>query len=206
MARRQPACWSFCAMAQAMLRLLARPKITAVFCVSVTCSSRGDSVLYVQLLLIWRWPKWFSDAVEGFLDFFYGIAEDDRAAVGAAHGAIGFREGGEEPFHLCLVEWHVDFDGGVAGGGGGNFGLQRFDGDGGVFALDAVENFGEEFFGVAAGDACGRCLDRNAARAHRPDFEAVGAQLFGYFFVDGELPRRKLENHGHEHALAFDFS
>jgi len=28
--------------------------------------------------------------VEGFLDFFYGIAEDYGAAVGAAHGAIGF--------------------------------------------------------------------------------------------------------------------
>src|SRR5712664_3203129 len=39
MPRRQPACWSFCAMAQAMLRLLAKPKITAVFCESVTCSS-----------------------------------------------------------------------------------------------------------------------------------------------------------------------
>src|ERR1700681_3645670 len=35
MVRRQPACCSFCAMAQAMLRLLARPKITAVFCGSV---------------------------------------------------------------------------------------------------------------------------------------------------------------------------
>src|SRR5229473_1380429 len=39
MPRRQPACWSFCAMAQAMLRLLAKPKITAVFCESVTFSS-----------------------------------------------------------------------------------------------------------------------------------------------------------------------
>src|SRR6267378_7691202 len=91
-----------------------------------------------------------SNALEGFLDFFYGIAKDYRAAVGAAHGAIGFGEGGEKPFHFGLVERHVDFDGGVAGGGGGDFGSQGFDGDGGVFALDAVENFGEEFFGVAA--------------------------------------------------------
>src|SRR6266478_4352196 len=97
-----------------------------------------------------------SNAVEGFLDFFYGIAEDYGAAVGAAHGAIGFGEGAEEPFHFCLVQGHVYFYGGVAGGGGGDFGLQRFDGDGGVFAFDAVEDFGEEFFGVAAGDASGR--------------------------------------------------
>src|ERR1700675_2861742 len=127
MARRQPACWSFCAMAQAMLRLLARPKITAVFCGSVTVSSQGDSVLYVQLLLIWRWPGWFSNAVEGFLDFFYGVAEDYRAAVGAAHGTIGLGQGAEQPFHFRLVERRVDFYGGVAGGGGGDFGLQRFD-------------------------------------------------------------------------------
>src|SRR6202790_1859733 len=184
MARRQPACWSFCAMAQAMLRLLAKPKITAVFCGSVTGSSRGDSVLYVQLLLIWRWPERFSNAVEGFLDFFYGVAEDYWAAVGATHRAIGFGEGGEEPFHFGLVERHVDFDGSVAGGRSGNFGLQRFDGDGGVFALDAVENFGEEFFRVAASDACGRGLNRHAARAHGLDFETVGAYLFGDFLVD----------------------
>src|SRR6266404_1915667 len=135
-----------------------------------------------------------SNAVEGFLDFFYGIAEDYGTAVGAAHGAIGFGEGGEEPFHFCLVERHVDFDGGMAGGGGGDFGLQRFDGDGGVFALDTVENFGEEFFGVAAGNARGSSLNRYAARAHGLDFEAVGTELFSDFFVDDELARGKLED------------
>src|SRR5712692_3515129 len=82
--------------------------------------------------------KHSSDAVEGALDFFYGIAENYRAAVGAAHGAIGLGERGEEPFHFGLIERHVDFDGGVARGGGGDFSLQRFNGDGGVFALDAV--------------------------------------------------------------------
>src|SRR6266852_3577851 len=147
-----------------------------------------------------------SNAVESFLDFFYGIAKDYRAAVGAAHGAIGFCEGGEEPFHFGLVERHVDFDGGVARGGGGDFGLQRFDGDGGIFALDAVENFREQFFRVAAGDAGRSGLNRYAARAHGLDFETVGAELFGDFFVDDQLARGQLENHGHEHALAFDSS
>src|SRR5579864_8095389 len=175
MARRQPACCSFCAMAQAMLRLLAKPKITAVLCDSVTVSSQGDSVLYVQLLLIWRWPAWFSNAAEGFLNFSYGVAEDYGAAVRAAHGAIGLGEGSEEPFHFRLVERHVDFDGRVARGRRGDFGLQRFDGDGRVFALDAVENFGEEFFGVAARDARGSGLDGDAARAHEFDFKTVGA-------------------------------
>jgi hypothetical protein len=39
MASRQPASLSFCAMAHAMLRLLASPNITAVFCVSFTTTS-----------------------------------------------------------------------------------------------------------------------------------------------------------------------
>src|SRR5712672_1169868 len=109
MARRQPACWSFCAMAQAMLRLLASPKITAVLCGSITCSSRGDSVLYVQLLFIWRRPA-FSDAMEGLLNFFYRIAEDHRPAVRAAHGTVGFGQRRQEPIHFSLVQRHVDFD------------------------------------------------------------------------------------------------
>ncbi len=49
-------------------------------------------------------------------------------------------------------------------------------------------------------------MNRYAARAHGLDFEAVGAQFFGDFFVNDELARGKLEDHGHEHALAFDFS
>ena len=146
------------------------------------------------------------NAVEGAFDFFYGIAKDDGAAVGAAHGAIGFGEGGEEPLHFCLIERHVDFDGGVAGGAGGDFGLQRFDGDGGVFAFDAVENFGEKFFGVVAGDAGGNRLNCDAARAHGLDLEAVGGEFVGDFFIDDELARREFENHRHKHALAFDFA
>src|SRR5229473_2748679 len=115
-----------------------------------------------------------SNAVESFLDFFYGIAKDYRAAVGAAHGAIGFGEGGEKPFHFGLVERHIDFDGGVARGGGGDFGLQCLDGDGGVFALDAVENFGEELLRVVRSDSRGSGLNGDAARAHGLDFETVG--------------------------------
>src|SRR5260370_6976491 len=70
-----------------------------------------------------------SDAVEGFLDFFYGIAEDHRAAVGAAHGAIGFGEGGEEPLHFGLVERHVAFDARLAPVAAGAFSLHPFAGE-----------------------------------------------------------------------------
>ena len=34
----------------------------------------------------------------------------------------------------------------------------------------------------------------------------LARKLFGNFFVDDQLARRKLENHGHQHALALDFS
>ena len=120
--------------------------------------------------------------MEGALDFFYGIAQDYRAAVRAAHRAIGFGEGAEQPFHFCLVERHVDFDGGVTRGGRRDFRLQRFDGNRGVFALDAVENFGQKLFGVAVGYARGNGLDRDAARTHGFDLEAVGAKALRQFF------------------------
>jgi len=51
----------------------------------------------------------------------------------------------EKPFHFCVVERHIYFDGGVARGGRGDFCLERFDGDGGVFSVEAIENFGEHF-------------------------------------------------------------
>src|SRR5258708_12574373 len=54
------------------------------------------------------WPlhrqmRFISNALEGFLDFFYGIAEDYGTAVGSCHWAIGFCQRAEEPFHFCLV-------------------------------------------------------------------------------------------------------
>src|SRR5258708_38481802 len=115
-------------MAQAMLRLLAKPKITAVFCGSVTGSFRrgiaarcdkfcgfrrqlgcakahpynfcgaasGSRQRIVRAIAFYlEMATNFSNAVEGFLDFFYGVAEDYGSAVGATHGAIGLGEGAE---------------------------------------------------------------------------------------------------------------
>src|SRR5580704_3406617 len=105
MASCQPSAWSFCAMAQAMLRLLARPKITAVFFVSVIFQAAPNC--FAVLIL---------NAVEGAFDFFHGVAEDDGTTVRAAHRAISFGECGEEPLHFDLVERHIHFDRGVARG------------------------------------------------------------------------------------------
>ena len=146
------------------------------------------------------------NSVKGTFNFFYGIAKDDRAAVRAAHGAVGFGERVEKPFHFCVVERHIDFDGGVAGGGRGDFRLERFDGDRGVFAVEAVENFGEEFFGVGVLDSGWDGLDGDAARAHGFDFETVGGHFFGDFLEDDDLARGEFENERHEHALRFDIA
>src|SRR6266436_5896718 len=162
MARRQPACCNFCAMAHAMLRLLASPKITAVFCPSLILESsvvsyqfsvkRQIRLLFGVACCAFAWPVFScrshteSNAMEGFLDFFHGIAKHDGPAVRAAHRAIGFCKRGEQPFHFRLVERHVDFDRRMARGRRRNFCLQRFDGNGCVFALDAVENFRQKFF------------------------------------------------------------
>ena len=59
-----------------------------------------------------------SEALEGALDVFVGVAEGDGAAVGAGGGVFGFAEFGEQPVDLCGVEGLVDLDRSVAGDAG----------------------------------------------------------------------------------------
>src|SRR5580765_2895571 len=117
MARRQPAAASFCAIAHAMLRLFARPKITAVFCDSLIRS-------------VSKWPGYSpastgcrleagatkSNSMKRFLDFLYRITKDHGPPVRAAHRTIRFRKRAKQPFHFRLIERHVHLDGRVARG------------------------------------------------------------------------------------------
>src|SRR5579871_5428826 len=214
-------------MAQAMLRLLARPKMTAVFCESlmrfISLTQRSNFLCYSKLAQVLKLRSLGPQAdlrmttfktkqaqqlnsMKGAFNFFYGIAQDDGPAVRAAHGAISFCERVEQPFHFCVIERHVHLNGGVASGGRGDFRLKRFDGDGGVFAVDAVENFGEKFFGVGCLDASRHGLNSDAARAHGLNFETVGRQFFCDFLEDDDLARREFEDKRHEHALRFNFA
>ena len=62
------------------------------------------------------------------------------------------------------------------------------------------------FSASGASHARGNGLNRHAPRAHRLDFETVGASSSAIFSKIDHLPRRKLQNHRHQHALALDFS
>jgi hypothetical protein len=62
------------------------------------------------------------DTVKSFFDFFDRVSQNYGPTVRAAHGAICFSQGRKEPFHFGLVQRHIDFDSGMAGGGGSNFG------------------------------------------------------------------------------------
>ncbi len=96
------------------------------------------------------------DSLERLLNVLNRIPQYDRPAVRAGHGVVGFRQFGEEPVHFVLLEGHVDFDGGVAGDGGGDAGCGSFPGSG--IALRAR-------FGRAVRGACARRRLRRRRRA-----------------------------------------
>src|SRR6267378_6547936 len=121
-------------MAHAILRLLARPKITAVFWESLILESSVLSSQFsvfskkgkIRTFASFRRARSFpaisrqgrgSNAMNRLLTFFHGIAQHHRPAVRATHWAIGFRQRVQQPFHFRLFERHVHFDRRVAGGG-----------------------------------------------------------------------------------------
>src|SRR6266550_3483791 len=116
-------------MAHAMLRLLASPKMTAVFCVSLILESSVVSLQFAvkktkQLLYMLSFNlaifravcryRSGSNAMKGLLNFLYGIAQHHWASVRTAHRAIGFRQRVQQPFHFRLFERHVHLDRRVA--------------------------------------------------------------------------------------------
>ena len=75
-----------------------------------------------------------------------------------------------------------------------------------IFARDSVQDFVQQFFRVAAGDARGRGLDRDAARAHQFGFETVGAQFFANLLENRELPGVQLDDQRNQQALSAEFA
>src|SRR5215467_5481707 len=99
-------------MAQAMLRLLANPKITAVFCDSLILSPQfsvfslwfedrpGHALQkFLKFLLATHHssPATPLNPVKRLLDFLDGIPQHYRPPVRAAHRAIGFRQRVQQP-------------------------------------------------------------------------------------------------------------
>ena len=71
-----------------------------------------------------------------------------------------------------------------------------------MLSLDAIENFGQQAFGVAARDARRRRLNGHALRAHRRHVESVGRQLLRDLIQNGALPRRQVRHDRHQQPLA----
>ena len=64
--------------------------------------------------------SWSLDSLKRLLNILQRVSQNYRSAVRARHGAVGFGQFAEQPFHLVLFERHVDLDGGVAGDGCGD--------------------------------------------------------------------------------------
>ena len=146
------------------------------------------------------------DSLESALDFLHGIAQHHRSPVRATHRAIRLGEFAEQPFHLGLIERHIYLDGCMARGGSGDFRLQCFNGNGRVFAFNAVENFRQQFFGVAGHDSGRNGLNGKALGPMGSTSKPLADKFLGNFFVNHDLARRQLYHHGHQHALRFDFA
>ena len=145
-----------------------------------------------------------SDALKGALDVLVGVAEGDGAAVGAGGGVFGFAESVEEPTDLLLIQRLVDFDGGVAGDGGGDAMAAGL----GVFRLLVAVGDGEDLFEHAfeldAFETDGSGFDGEGARAEGLDFEAVVFELFGDLGEGDHLRGQEVDEERHEEALALD--
>src|SRR5271169_1521238 len=190
MPNRQPACDNFCAIAQAMLRLFANPKITAVLCPSliqflswnVALTPRDSCKFHSALLCVlcvsaFRFLSFVprSNPVKCLLNLFHGVAKHNGPSMRATHWAICFRQRPEQPLHHRLIERHVYLDGRMTSGRSRDFRLQRVNRNRHVFSLDAVEDFRQKFLRVRCGHASRYSLNRDTAWSHRLDFKAVRA-------------------------------
>ena len=117
---------------------------------------------------------------------------------------LGFSQSFKQPADLCGVKRHVDFDGGVAGHAGGDAAAAGF----GVFRLLKTIVYGEDVFDhefeLAAFKAYRRGLDGEGAGAEGLGFKAVAFKLFCDAGEGDHLGGQKVNEEGHEEALALD--
>src|SRR5260370_10074365 len=124
-----------------------------------------------------------SNALEGALDLAQRITKDHRASMRAAHRRFSLGELAEQPFHLGLIERHIDLDGRMASGGGGNRRLQGIDRNRLVLALDAIEDFLAQALGVGIRHAGRRTLNGYALRPHLRAVKSIDGQLLADLFA-----------------------
>src|SRR6201988_3959463 len=117
---------------------------------------------------------------------------------------IGFREFGQQPFHLVLFQRHVDFDSRMARDRGGNtranlLQVQRL-----LFAGELIEQFVKHVFDRRGLHSRGSDFDGDTAHAEWLGLETVARELVGNFAEDRLLRRRQFQHDRHQQALALD--
>jgi hypothetical protein len=144
------------------------------------------------------------DSLEGFGYVLVGVAEGDRAAVGAGGGVLGPAECGEEPFDLVRSQGLIDLDGGVAGDAGcdaaaASLGVLRL-----LIAVGNGQDLFDHPFKLMAFETYGSGFDGQGAGAKGFSFKAVALQLFGYLGEGDHLGGKEIDEQRHEEALALD--
>ena len=71
---------------------------------------------------------------------------------------IRFGEFGKQPFHFVLLEWHIHFDGGMAGNRRCNTRANRLHVQALFFARKLLQQFGEQMLDLAASIPAGETL------------------------------------------------
>ena len=137
------------------------------------------------------------------LNIFHRIPQHHRPSVRARHWVVGFGQFGEQPFHLVLLERHVDFDGRMARDRGGDASAYLFQVQRLLFARELVEEFVQHAFDGGRLDSCRRDFHRHAACAEGLGLESVMLQFVGNFGEYRLLCRRQLQHNRHQQALAF---
>ena len=102
----------------------------------------------------------------------------------AAHRALGRGQLGKQPFHLRVIEPHVDLDGGAAGDAGGHRTAQTFHRYFAQLAFRDLQDLEYQFLDVAWTDA-----GRSPLYCNRPLSERLGIKAGLFEFSTGNAFR-----------------
>src|SRR5262249_47410388 len=126
------------------------------------------------------------------------VTQNHRSAVWAGHRTVSFGELGEQPFHLVLIERHVDLDGGMAGDGGSDASANLLQVERLILAGKLIEQFMQQVLDLGSFNSGGRELDRDTSRTKRLGVEAIVVQFLRKLGEDRLLGRGELDHDWHQ--------
>src|SRR5919197_5256577 len=113
------------------------------------------------------------DSLERLLNILQRVAQYDGTAVRTGDGEIGFRQLGEEPLHLVLLQRHVDLNGSMASDGCRDSRAHRLEVGTLIFPRQLLKQFVQHVLDLGSVDASGRNLYGDTAGAERFRFETI---------------------------------